>query len=694
MNRAARLILGQLLCVAAAAQDLAITNTSPLPRRHWTSRYLTIPAAIAEDLPVELTFRADDGRRFRAVLGETIGASTAVRVLAELGGGERVTGELVPEQLPWAIPYRAHAWFADDPGEVIPRARYKLPGVPGEVLIDQEVIPWGRVEASPAHELWRLRSKSVHGVIFDWWAEFLTDDPVAQVWGTIAWSDRSDPGHTRTFTHIVISAGEQLALDWRGRTGMPPPNRERARWGHMVAKDLVLDDGAALGLSGTMLAWPSPEFIHLRLDDLPALEYLVGQRDQLVAAAAGGPVVGVWLGWDGHYGATGSIPTLEHPGDWSATDAAWEAFLAASDLVVGYGAPRELGASRSPSGTGSQEDFGAAKGTAAVTTGDARWIRRAQWALLPELLRRGYHHHDELGMPIEVGDHPGWVTYAGQTFPQLAGDRLGKDFSLPRPWSPATGWAAYDEEHATLNNVSAFLTLTHDPSLLDHVAHMVTVWEADARTKGVGIGAARAQGRTLGALAQLWTVSPIELRQRIEAVISVRLEKIRGNPALTFRPIAVLEHRGPDPRKQIFTDSSRHTFAPWWSAWEHGLAAVGLQQCVRATGMGEDVLRTVCETLGQYGFRQLPDGTWLTVADMAWLDGQPPFGWPQSPADWQVTYGGGVDLWTRAGVLVAREVLGDDHPAAPRIDAYIAGTGGTKTDDRILAEWYAAVRRR
>lgn len=669
-----------LLAAALPAQRVVLENLAPVERQHWVT--VTVPARL--DLPVEMTFRVDAGRQFRAVRGVTIGGSTAVRIHASIGARERTEGRLVPEPHDSAGPFAPHPWVSDDPEEIIPHSvRYLLPDQPGEVQTSVVLEP-ELLEESPAHQLWHTRRRGQHGLVWDWWWEVLHDDPVVQVWGTVAWSDPADPGQRRTFRHVVVSVGEQLAQDFRVRHGLPVPNREGVAWGHMVARNWVADDGVALPISGALLAYASPESASVPLE--ASLEPLVASRRDLDAARHG-PIVGLCLDWSASWGPVGHVPRLTPAGlarERQAADEAWRAFLAGETVTVGYGAPREMGAARTPSQTGAQEDFGAAKGAHAVTVGDPHWIRRAQYAYQAELLRYGYHHHELDGRPVVAAEHPRWTTYAGLTFFALAQDRLGK--TTP-PGSAALGWRAYDEEHFTWNGAAAYLSLAPDPSLLDHVGHMVTTLEADARTQGTGLGAARAQGRTMGAIAQLWHVSPEPLRARLLAVARKRLERIRANPSLGMTgPMDVLEWRQPDPRKPIYTDAARTQLAPWVSMWEHGLAAVGLQQLHEATGEGGDVLRIVSETLARYGWRRSGDGSYLTVADMLWSGGEDPPGWPGAPAPWQVTYGGGVDLWTRAGILVAREVLDRAD-----LDAYIVATGGWTSTDRIRAEWDAAV---
>jgi hypothetical protein len=670
-------------------------NCSQLPRRRWTSREFTIPKALSPGQAVEMTFVADDGRRFRAVTGDSCGLSTVVRVRLTMGGYETISGELVDEPHPDAGPFELHQWVRDDPTELVPGSiRYRVPGGSGPVILTPLVAPH-QIEDSPAHQLFHMRSMSHEGVVFEWWTELNHDDPVAQVWGKLVWSDRVDPAHTKAFRHLVISCGEQIALDFRVRHNNPEPNQERHRWGHMVGRLLSLDDATGLPMSGAMLCFASPQSVDLPKEGHQAEFHAiqVGLRD--LRAGAHGPIVGVSHDWDGHWGACGNTPKLGSTwlGSFS-TDRAWNDHLSMLQTRATYFVTRPIGAATTPSQTGSQEDHGAVKGTDAVSLFDPRWIRRAQYSMQAEILRRGYHFHEADGSPLRVEDHPGWDSYNGLTWLNTSSDRLGKEGHPP--FSPATEWGGYDEEHLSVNNLAAYLTLSHSPLLQNHVEHMVTMFESDYRVRypNYGIGAARAQGRTLGALAQLWKVAPIHVAARIRALITKRLAPIAANPSLHVAgPMKVLEWRGPDGRKPIFTDPSRTELAPWVSMWEHGLAAVGLKQCADGTGMGHDVLLTICETLAEFGCLELSNG-WWTVDDILWNNGDPPPGWPYVPEHYISWHHGvqGTGNWTRAGLLVAREVIGDTHPLAGKLDAYIQATGGYVTNDKTMQEWAAAVK--
>jgi hypothetical protein len=309
-------------------------------------------------------------------------------------------------------------------------------------------------------------------------------------------------------------------------------------------------------------------------------------------------------------------------------------------------------------------------------------------------LFRGVHHYEADGTPLKRDNHPDWITWSMGTHwhTGVSRDRLGK--TGPQPSQSGTGWLGYDDQHRSQNNLAAYLALTDDPLMLNHVYHQTTVDEAAHRVRYQGTGAARAQGRTNGTLAQLATVVPDDLRARIVQVVTRRMEPIINNPMLDVSgPMKVLSWMGPDARKPIYDENGN--LAPTTSMWEHGLAAVGLYKVAKENlssglpgGHPGSVLRTVCETLLNFGF--FFDGNnWHTVHDIWYRDGEAPPGGLFEASPHLTTGHGGVGTWTFAGILVAREVLGGGHTD---LDNYIAWrTDNREASDRRTAEWWAAV---
>ena len=73
-----------------------LTNLSPLPREHWA--VVTFSRALVANLGVECTLLCDNGARWRAVRGRTVGARTTYRVRANMGGSETMRWELIKDR--------------------------------------------------------------------------------------------------------------------------------------------------------------------------------------------------------------------------------------------------------------------------------------------------------------------------------------------------------------------------------------------------------------------------------------------------------------------------------------------------------------------------------------------------------------------------------------------------------------------
>lgn len=672
-----------------------LTNVSPLPREHWAP--VTFPRPLAAEFGPECTFVADSGASFRAVRGRTVGMKTVYRIRAYLGGSETVQGLLVNRRFPKIEDYRFHEWVSDDIGALIPSCGARVAGVDRwDINHTAPVL----IDSSPAHTRWALRRWIPEvGVVFDWWADILHDDPVMPIWGKIVWSARLDPAPEKVFEFLAIRSGELLALDFAKRNGVVTPHRDpHNMWLHLLnSAPLVFSDGAGLPISGSMLAWTVVPADAPIPDPEDRSHPMVHSFSNLKAALQG-PIVGTCLEWDSHWLAAGHVPRFR-AGYNPQNDAHWQQFLADQQVPAGWFADRPVGLGKTPSQTGGQEDFGATKGTDVVSHGDPRWIRIAQYAVQSELFR-GFNHYEANGAPLNLAQHPNWVTWSGATHYHLgvSPDRLGKNPAGP----PATGWHGYDDEHRSQNNLAAYMMLTDDPLMEDQLRHLVTTDRASYRMRfpNNGSGAARAQGRTAGAWAQFLALTDGPEKQHWINIIASRMNaSLALNPAINVAgPMKVLAWGGPDPRKQVYKPDG--TLGPWTSWWEHGLAIVGIYKAVKqAPGnlQAKEILLRICRTLAQFAFFQ-HNGTWYTVADCLWSDGAAPPGAlaPTNKAMVVTAGAGDVNTWTFAGLLVAREVLWTDPQTTPetigRLTSYITAiTGGQEANNAAIAEWWAIV---
>lgn len=671
-----------------------LANISPLPRRHWG--VLTLPTALAAGLGTEATFVANDGRRWRAVRGSTKGCRTVYRVRAQLAGSELVTGQLVAEPHPEAAAFAPHRWVSDDVNELLPKLGVRvLDGLGHRDYWTTDTLALELIEQSPAHQRWRLLQRIPElGVYFEWWGDILHDDPVLHVFGKMVWSHRADSRPNRVFQFVAVRAGELIVLDYTKRHGGGDPMAmANGEWMSVLNREPVnLQDGAGLPFSGAMLAFISNSF------GTPT-DPAQGDADLAnLNAAARGPVLGVSHEWEGHFMANKNVPRFRtaKPRD----NIGWQGFLQRLLDFAGWTAAREFGSNLQPGGTGDQEDFGATKGTEAVTQFDPRFVYRLRYSVQAEILR-GIQHYEDSGNPLRAQDHPNWVTWSGVTHwhPNVSTDRLGKTSSAI---AVGTGFVPHDDQHRSHNNLAAYIALSDDPFADDLVRHLATVDEAAYRVKHptFGVDAARAQGRVAQALAQLASVVDEPTAARLLAVANARLAPINTNPTLNVPgPMKVLSWGMPDNRKQVFNPDG--SLGRWVSLWEHGLAMVGLYVNWKHTKHPAllQTLRTVAETMARFGcFLHEPAGQppqWWTVGDILWTDGAAPAAGVVAGSTAIVAAPGAGDVlsWAFAGLLVAREVLGPSHELAPKLAAYTnAITGQLESNNRRTAEWWAAVQ--
>lgn len=667
---------------------LTLANVASKPRRHWA--IVTLPTQLALTLGPEACVELLDGRRFRMVRCRVAGGRTVFRVRATLAGRELVTGAVL--NTPHAVePWAPHPWTSDDIPALLPQLGVRVQN--GFETSDHWTEGFHSVDLidkSSVHERWRsVRRIPSLGVHFVWWADVLHGDPVMPVWGKMVWSHRADPSPAKTFQYVAVRAGEVIAFDFTKAHGISDPIFDpKTGWTRVMnLQPVTLQDGAALPFSGSMLS-----FTNRTVAGMPEHPGALDPDLANLYAAIEGPIVGVSHNWGGKWLANENVPQAES-GALPAPSTSWALFLERIKEFGGWAKVREMGSGLIPGATGDQEDFGATKGTEAVTQFDPRWIYRALYSMQVDALR-GFNHYEDNGEPLRAANHPNWWTWSFGTHwhTGVSTDRLGK---VSSPLSLGTGYGGWDDQHRTHNNLAALIALTDDPLLEDQVRFMAEVDRAAYAVRATFLDAARAQGRTAGALAQLISVLGEADAENLTGVMLHRLVAVNANPTLSVPgPMKVLAWGMPDNRKNVFLPNGER--GRWVSLWEHGLAMVGLYtawkltKTVALTG----TLRKVAETLAEFACFE-NGGTWWTIGDILWNDGEaPPQGIaPGSTAIVAEPGIGGVLGWAFAGVLAAREILGPTHPRATKLNAYVASvTGGQLAGDRRQAEWWATVR--
>ncbi len=667
--------------------NATIQNLSTFKRDHWVT--VTFPTAKVMDFGVECRFVTSKGDVWRAVKGKQSGDKTVYRIYALLDASERVQGNLEnePSAPADAIPeFMPHPWVLDDAIALMP----ELYGMESEIVSPPKLI-----DQSPAHMRWHLKFKvPSKGLIFEWWADMLHNDPVMPCKGKIVWSDRNNPDGNKTFDvgELKLAIGEFFVMDFQTRKGIQPPLQAAGgRWVSVLNDKLVtLNDGAGIPLSLNLLAFTNKN-IENEQQDLEVGDWITDSILNMQAAIVG-DVVGACSEWQGDWCAAKNVPE-SYPGN--VHDAEADAIMFRESMSVNFGhfEPISIGIGKTPGQTGKQEDFGATKGTHVVLSNEVSYIPALQFASYYELFR-GINHYEENGEKLKAEDHPQWITWSGRTHwhPGVSPDRLGKEGDPP----PGTGWWGYDDQHRSQNNFAAYAMLTDDPLIDDQMAHQLEVDKASYRIKlpNYGAGAARAQGRQIGCWAQFLTLTEGEQMQEWKKLIDSRVHQSASqNSMLVNGPMKALAVISPDGRKRIYKDGQ---LAATVSMWEHGLAIVGLYNAYKNNPTSElkYVLTAVSETLLQFGWF-VEQGRRYVVGDIMWNDGaavelKRSNGWDEqgtNPMTQQFVYtenGRGINEWTMAGLRVAREFLNYNNH---QLDALLDTPVGSQED----SEWRAAV---
>lgn len=648
-----------------------IENLSPLPRTHWCQ--ITFPRNTIASLPEHCSFVVDgQHRRWRAVKGRTIGSETVVYVQADIDGHETVTGSLDHSVLVSTQAHRMHPWVADDIGKLVLQAGVCL----GGHYTWTQLAEWKLLFTNPAVQRWWTRALGPHGLILEVWADVWSDTPVIDFYAKVVWSDRTDPSWNAAFEGVWLKSGEALALDFATAHGIVGGAKNiEGLYVYLLGRDLGFTDGSALPISGSMLCFRD------RPDNLSEAQIADAIRN--LYAASGAPVFGIALPGErgGEWLARGNIARSDPNSLRIVAANEWNRFASMTSSFRGWYAYRPVGCTSTPAQTGSQEDFGATKGTFAVALAQPRHIYRLRYAVQSDLFRGCQHYED--GKPLDLSRHPRWVSLAMVTHYHtgVSQDRLGKDG--PRP--PATGWAGYDAQHRSQNNLAAYLALHDDPLMKEHCEHMLTTDFADYRRRFPQNGAdsARGQGRPVGTWAQLLKVTGNERFAELinhQTAQSYGVMMGLGNGA-TMRVLSTIL----DARYPLMINNE---LARCVSTWEHGLALVGFylaHHVMPINAWRDRIIDELVLLLARHALHEDTPNVFRLATAVHWNNGDAPLGflWDN---------GSGVGGWTRAGLVVAREWLADkpDHADLhDKVQRYLLSTLEDPTPDLGWAEWWA-----
>lgn len=668
--------------------NIKLKNTSN--RSRTTVVTVTTPKDLAVDYGTECSFLANN-KTYRAVKSKVEGNKAVFRIQVSMQGQEEMLGTLSRVQTANPEQYIWHAWTSDDWQALVPDI-----GVEMSNTIDYNcsILQFKLMEVSPLHQRYFIRKRhNSTNLIFEYWADINIKDPIIQFWGKIVWSDRVDTRPSKTFEAIYLRCGEYMSIDFAKRNGLTEPVRMQGKWITCLGRNIGFNDGSGLPISGRQLT-----FISSALQAPPAYSAELQKDLDTLKAAGEGPVVGIFMNWDGYWLAAKNAPRIASgPSETTLANNAWEEFKSDMSTTAGWYTTRRLGIGKDPGATGDQEDFGATKGLLAVTGKDPKQIYVYQYNVYADVFR-GFMFYEADGTPLKASAHHNWTTWSGATHYHTAvsPDRIGKDPQLAEP-VPVTGFWGYDEEHRSQNNLCAYLMLTDDPLALDIMYHIVNTDMACYRMSypGYGRGAARAQGRCISTFANMRTVAPLDLQEKLDALMKNIWDGVATiGSFVPSKLVPVLGNHGPDGRKPI--KDAAGNLLPTWSIWEHALALVGFYNAYKVARPNQvytDYIIRLARTIAANGcFSTEIAGalTWYTVDDM-WYNNNGDTLVPHSSGMMTTSNGSGVGSWTVAALMVAAELLPETDPLKIKArDCVRYFTRGASS--KFEAEWWAAVR--
>lgn len=689
------------------AQEIRVTNMAGVARKQWVD--VAIPAGDAAALPVLCRV---DPQGWIAVKGPQVGVhSTLFHVLANLGPSLSVTGRLVgisndPASIP---PHWVTDWVADDVLGVIP-----VPVVLDRTGVERRMVNPSLVQvesASPVRKVFRLRGRIAGTpLVAESFLYLYSFQDTVKVEVSLVHSDPGTSAMSYDFDLMWLETGEYLCVDWRRRLGMIAPfvqtqvttHPSAGRWVQVLSGPRTLGRAEQIHVTGQVLCLPQggQQSYTLRYGASQMQTNLsVTDRVNTLSATLAGPAVAVCTEWQGKwlaFGLTPELPAGTTNGGWTAANQSASNFQNLLQTPADLYVQRPLSLNKAAGSTGAQNDFGAAKGSYAVTVGDPRFLHEMGYSVHGEHFLRPYHHREADGSPLLKVNHPGL-----QTFNQLINCRTTQStlgMVCPLPWSwPSSGWSPIDDQHRSQNHLNALLALTGDWSLR---AALTDLAEIDKTQVPNRMDSPRGEGRLFMAWANMWLLLGTQAeRQALQTHMGSRTSAILnlwlgrsfvGNPQKPVRVLAT----GSDPTF-LEPNGQRVTAI---IVWEHSIATMGFYAGWRVTG--DPRLRDLAAELSRMIVNHCiypENGRWIACTAVRYLTGSqegnalPASSYYSGSPDVHV----GVSFWTwiLPSVLICRELHRNDAALVARCNAMLqdVAPNGPTTWER--AEWWAVLPR-
>lgn len=694
-------LAGAVLSLPVLAQNVRVTNMADLPRKQWVD--FAVPLSDGQNLP-----EMCDLGGFVALKGATVGVhSQMFHAFVELAANQSFVAPLLPvtsdpQRLP---PFLASSWVEDDSVATIPRLRILHQGQEHRL----EQIRFVQVEDNRARRVFHLRARiGTLPLWFDEWIYVYSASDVVRFEMTVTFSDPQNSALSFDFDAMWVEAGEYLSFDYRTLEGLPPPGHQEfwpwhssfGNWFQILSPRRTIGRGEQMYFSGSILAVPSPG------RPVDSMQYPYGPRPLTLlpqdratnfVAETRGPLVAVADSWNGKWLACGIVPEVpqaQQNGGWNAANTSAAAFRSLMGTARDYYAVRPRGLLPHAGSTGAQEDFGACKGSLAVTVGDPRYLWEAGYSMY-EMFARPFHYREADGTPLQAVNHPNLRTWSQIINCITTGDRLGLPCPFPYSW-PSNGWSGIDDQHRSQNNLDAQLALTGSYALRQSMKDLLQI---DLTQQPGFVDSPRAEGRLhLAWSNMLLLLDDNAERQALLAHMFRRVDNQRAIwPGRNFlndpsRPVRVMA-LGSSPTFREPDGSA----VPSIVVWEHSIATMGYYAAFRLTGdlryrqMAMEVSKMI---VNHCIYNQ--SGNWIACTNVRYLQGAregqalPASSYYDGSPDMQV----GISFWEWIfpSVLVCGELhRGIDPQLVARCDAIVQNRGGPVNWQQ--SEWWAILPR-
>ena len=409
----------------------------------------------------------------------------------------------------------------------VPEPEFVLSPWLGDDLLRTEIhctVRWGMnqitlrankselLSSSPILQEWHF-SHSTDGFHFDLWVPLYSGQDAADFSYCVHWSDPTDGSAALDDVTITLHAGEPLQIYMGKRYGC-----RRLSSTAIEVYQGKLPHGLPVSGRGVLLGTDQSG----KTDPLSPERFLAQFREGCLIAALEGGVVSSTRWASGDWLAFGSIPAVNDLVDL----AKWWAY---TKQEVGRWGQREQASLVATGAPGAQWPFGASKGTMAVSG--------RPWAMLALLDGaddpRGWYHTELDGSPASISRRPTLQTWESLIELRMSPDTFGKDREQSLGWSKVgPREIGMDAQHIGVAADIAAFALTGDRMIEDKLLRLLTSWEMSAflarwsqQNPLSWLDAPRADGRELGALADMLLLWKGETRDRIRALAKRHLER-------------------------------------------------------------------------------------------------------------------------------------------------------------------------